>query len=62
MTQQSVYNYLKKHPNEEFSAKELNEILGFRCARDNLHKMFKHGEVKRKMIKIGNHKGYVYFL
>jgi len=57
MTQQDLYEYLKKH-RRWFSTREIAEILGISCgsACRGLKCLNKHGEVLMKKIKDGVNK------
>lgn len=58
MSQQSVYKLLKKKKRWMTTKEIQKETVS--SASDNLRKMFKHGEILRKTIKIGNIKGYAW--
>ena len=51
MTQQDVYNLLKKNQKKWFSAREVNEKLKFGCAAENLRSLFKSCCVFKKQVK-----------
>jgi predicted DNA-binding transcriptional regulator len=61
MTQNEVYNFLKKK-RKWMSTKEIAKEMeiGSHCVGDNLNKLFKYGEVKREQIRRGNNWLYIW--
>ena len=48
MSQQEVYNFLKKNKTKWFHTSEIKKKLKVESASDNLRKLFKNKEVLRK--------------
>jgi len=64
MSQESVLNLLKKHPQKKFSSKEINEILKYNAAAANLRKLYAQGDIRRMEVKTHRGRGmkYVYYI
>jgi len=45
MTQQEVYEFLKKNPGRKFTTKEINKILNYNSAAVNLKKLYILGDI-----------------
>ena len=59
MSQQDIYNFLKEHPNEWFTAREINDYLKLSqgSISNNLKKLRQRDAVEYKRIE---KKGYIY--
>ncbi len=59
MSQQDIYNFLKEHPDEWFTAREINEYLKLSqgSISNNLKKLRQRDAVEYKRIE---KKGYIY--
>ena len=65
MTQADILKYMKKNNERGFTTRELNKILNFGSAHNNLRVLYLSGDVKRVWVKTkkgGNEKEYLYSL
>lgn len=60
MGQQEVYKILKRNPNKWFSSVELNKRLKSGSCGANLTRLYRSGEVNRKITGKGIQKRYSY--
>ena len=58
MSQQSCYKLLKRNPTKWFSAKLANKKLRIGSAGANFAKLYKYGEVQRRVDHIKQHSTY----
>jgi len=64
MGQAEVIKIMQKNPKKGFTTEEMNKILKFGSATENLRRLYNHGEVRRIEVprKDKNGKEYVYYL